>query len=570
MNEDINQNHYLNNHLNILDYSYHDPYKNDHNFLHFNMKDLNIDTLEKFKESYENEKHKFNFFCNNDINYLIYNNKIDIIIFILNQYKNKEQGKRLASYILYYICKNRMYEYLEIIKKYVENITFMVNFITSNIGIMNEDNVEKILKYYEYKNIKYNLVNKIYKYDYYNRLIHEFIIVLTKTIKFKSYVNIEGIKKLNNLTRFIFNISNYKSLIKKNVIMYYYIECFTHFEYNKINEIEIGTMIIDELIKINNCDNKIFQKILDYIVSKNFLKLVHYLYTKTDLKLKLDMDYIIDKNNSLINVNYNNLNDYLTENIICSNLNYYIKLLKITNSHSNILYNFLGRLNGNNSNLVLKILKIFYENDYIKDNDKWYILYHGIKNLNFNVINYFYDLYKSYYTFEITNDNVNIIRDQTEGRFSLDKLFVELCYKLNETHDNKILINNMLIWICDNLPYNNKRYEVNIIEIVGKKFVNNYKIDGKEYCIECKLIDIYNYSKYRENNKLLDSVLDSVLDRILDCAICLDNDKRYYIKYNCNHIFCNDCTINILENNGKCPYCRKVIDINKIDLIKIN
>jgi hypothetical protein len=64
-------------------------------------------------------------------------------------------------------------------------------------------------------------------------------------------------------------------------------------------------------------------------------------------------------------------------------------------------------------------------------------------------------------------------------------------------------------------------------------------------------------------NIISDLDLYSKSDQIYDCDVCMD-DRKYFVKLECNHIYCNECTIKLY----KCPLCLKIIN-NNVTLLKI-
>lgn len=87
----------------------------------------------------------------------------------------------------------------------------------------------------------------------------------------------------------------------------------------------------------------------------------------------------------------------------------------------------------------------------------------------------------------------------------------------------------------------------------------------KDFYIEIDNNKIKNWkitSDYQR--KLLDNNNYTVSNTKIDmCEICYDN-KEYYVKYECNHMYCRDCSLDM----KKCPMCLTEINNEKVSLLK--
>jgi RING finger and CHY zinc finger domain-containing protein 1 len=149
---------------------------------------------------------------------------------------------------------------------------------------------------------------------------------------------------------------------------------------------------------------------------------------------------------------------------------------------------------------------------------------------------------------------------------------------------------------CHNLRKDHKLKAGDIQQIVcrsclTKQPVSNYCITvgcemtfGEYYCYKCRIYDIDDGMKYHCDkcnsclpgstgswfhcdtcNCCLDINLknnhnckrDTVTD---NCAICLDDLVNGSLKIiRCGHVFHNECLMSLLDNDNKCPICRRLI-----------
>ena len=56
--------------------------------------------------------------------------------------------------------------------------------------------------------------------------------------------------------------------------------------------------------------------------------------------------------------------------------------------------------------------------------------------------------------------------------------------------------------------------------------------------------------------------------RVIDCNICCESkDITFFKKCNiCKNAICESCYVNIFYNTEKCPYCRKLLDLDEVIL----
>lgn len=117
----------------------------------------------------------------------------------------------------------------------------------------------------------------------------------------------------------------------------------------------------------------------------------------------------------------------------------------------------------------------------------------------------------------------------------------------------------------DFIPFSNETFinstEDAIIGLSGLLMLSGYSSEN--------IVDIIMNSMSSENNKYKFTISINVLEKeeqsiLCDCSICFETyEKSKFVKFNCNHDFCGDCTIKTIKtsktNNLRCPLCRTEI-----------
>ena len=121
-----------------------------------------------------------------------------------------------------------------------------------------------------------------------------------------------------------------------------------------------------------------------------------------------------------------------------------------------------------------------------------------------------------------------------------------------------------------------KNFDKNIlINILNDRLILN-KIQSNNYIELAEILnkEFSDYKYHIENNKIISwkVINTNILDNnnynessinIDECPICIE-DKKFYIKLECNHIYCRECYCEL----NKCPTCMRNINMFNIDLIK--
>ena len=71
--------------------------------------------------------------------------------------------------------------------------------------------------------------------------------------------------------------------------------------------------------------------------------------------------------------------------------------------------------------------------------------------------------------------------------------------------------------------------------------------------------------KVKELEKLYNNKINIIISMTKDCPICIENIRDTgYVVTECGHHFCLKCFIEHIQNNNKCPMCRKSIIQDRI------
>jgi hypothetical protein len=74
--------------------------------------------------------------------------------------------------------------------------------------------------------------------------------------------------------------------------------------------------------------------------------------------------------------------------------------------------------------------------------------------------------------------------------------------------------------------------------------------------------------EFIKNNGIYDLAMNCKLykntETIYECDVCMNDERIYFVKFDCNHLFCNECSIRL----SKCPMCLKIINKENITLLE--
>jgi hypothetical protein len=491
------------------------------------------------------------------IKHLYYKNCTESVNTLLKIIKNNE--------IIYFFMKNPNLElYIDSLFKY-HKLTFF-KWIDFSIKNIHENNYSCILNNY---NKFYYKLNKI-DYAYINlKLDKNFNILKYINSSIKTDLIIDLCIKKNNINLF-------QSIIKKN----------KNFKVNQllINNINLPILQINILINYIIKNNIIFNcyELIDLfsciIINDKFqlFKIFHDFYID---KIEYKIFYYKQIVKDLINFN---------------KFKFILYLLSKESMHFGILKKYLN----NYTNKIYSIecfefLKLIIPLK-MNENIFWNILSHCDNKLEF--LNKNYDIIKdiSSITNQISffneNKDCNILNyfEQKIPKIFINDIYIILSnnYNLNIIHWFFINYKNELL-LTENLLYNILNNDnLDLFKIYEQHF--NFTIDYYDYIMHyvCKY-GLKNIIKYIENlysdryilklndylfnedelkfelfYKLTINLIKNTIhiNELNDCIICYENKKKM-LKTNCNHIFCDSCInqwINNIESNN-CPYCRQDI-----------
>jgi len=93
---------------------------------------------------------------------------------------------------------------------------------------------------------------------------------------------------------------------------------------------------------------------------------------------------------------------------------------------------------------------------------------------------------------------------------------------------------------------------------------NKKIINWKALTVRDKLLQTIGTQEFEDyfESKVTEPIADT------PCAICFDEDKKYWLRLDCNHMFCINCSLVAFED--KCPYCRAYLDVLKKQTLVID
>ena len=130
---------------------------------------------------------------------------------------------------------------------------------------------------------------------------------------------------------------------------------------------------------------------------------------------------------------------------------------------------------------------------------------------------------------DTSNNEAETLPNNNQEQIS--EVNININSNIEQIRNNISLINNIL----NSRNYSGINLEQNNYESFSELDNNNVKIG----------IDINKIST------------DVIISEEQTCSICFDNFKKYskMKKLNCNHILCNECSIEWFSENVKCPIC---------------
>jgi hypothetical protein len=311
--------------------------------------------------------------------------------------------------------------------------------------------------------------------------------------------------------------------------------------------------------KLNGLDHTIYE----YIYSFGNIEMVNWVYN-------LDPDLLRQTETIIYDVcaagNYNvakwlyNL-DFIREQIEDDLLytSVYGKNLELTQWLYSLGYFDLGNEN-------YKAFSIASKNGYL-DIAKW--IYETDNEINDNIIFKSYGSFvnKTYYKIIAENDEF-VIADYVNSFISFTNwlnTIKPLIIKNVLSKNNDIIIRN-LVSEYNHIPDIDLLRLINYITTLNE----NYKLEFNDHKMKIKINSKYTKIQNYINTNINEGIIINDRIKIDECGICYQN-KKYYINFECNHEYCNDCFDSLYKlNQFKCMYCLKTIDINTIKLFSQN
>ena len=307
-----------------------------------------------------------------------------------------------------------------------------------------------------------------------------------------------------------------------------FIEIFSYFKY-KEDYFEKCLKSIDLLAyNYKNCFN----------VSQNISQDVEnyrHIYNIFD-ELKKTMKKFIKKNKIKYFDKYFYIEKYIQQSI-----NYFFSELSEKDKHDKLIEKIIF-LEENLKEDSMKNMKIFY--DYIQD----------INFVELNLINSLNFFEKEIDFLNIELRSFETFRNNFVDDFNIIKQSINSSKKITE---KKIYV---ILFLKKFLMY---------VFYFRNFFVCNYYVNfWSENCGNFNNLNLlFSEVKNVINNISPRILLITELEKIIDvktcnkqkCTICLENDS--IIAFSCGHKYtCSNCSIDIVDNNNLCPYCRKNID----------
>ncbi len=226
------------------------------------------------------------------------------------------------------------------------------------------------------------------------------------------------------------------------------------------------------------------------------------------------------------------------------------------------------------SNNVEKAKELYEKNKYNLEDGEYFIFREACFKSNLDTIKWLYSLQPI---------NIHIFEDTpffnacAKGNLDIIKWLLDISIQ-NKT---KINIHGRNEYALKCACYQNNKELGEILYNYDKNF-NFREIDSIFLQIgKLKYFDMVNflcsicpeYIVSHQDNLIIFNVLYPMISKVrnvnnykqvetnLNCDICM-NENKYFVKLNCNHIYCNIC----IENLENCPVCFKYIDKFNTDI----
>ena len=337
---------------------------------------------------------------------------------------------------------------------------------------------------------------------------------------------------------------------------------FNLIKFNYINYLESNENLFNLICINRNANKEIFKKEnnIIYQINPNIIKIYNLYFdlqerkiTKenNNIKAKLKRNYLVDGKiiyTDCINGTITNLGKYFLSNTTKKILILYDKPNKKIwfNTIKNSNYNFYEEndiIKDIGSNISFSTVECMYK---LKTNNFDVIIYDNTK-LNheyFNIKN----CKKIYICFDSLYNESEKLKDFIHKTNIIFGTKFE-CNKI--THENLCNLSKIID--------NNNFYDI----YINKGLINNYKIQDKSI--------LFKNKKELNSQNLINTYLKFNIDKNYDsskehyCSICMDvYNYDYVVKTNCNHYYCKNCALKLLNLKYSCSICRtKITKITK-------
>ncbi len=357
----------------------------------------------------------------------------------------------------------------------------------------------------------------------------------------------------NNSLKKLFTYANkdiFKKLVDDNNIEMEPIQILKAFSFNGSHDynMEIVKIFIDKIPEVDDKMNfviKLYQENKD-----NFTYSADYIIANMILEYNYDLNKIILLLKS--SSNYDNFSKIIKNMSIYSHASISDLGKNFMNDPIKNIYNNIGKFFNKNYDdpKIKKLMDILY--NFIKDyaiGSKDFFTDKNFKKILDKYDNHFYDSYVNLFKFLITiNPTYDFLKWYDE-------------YKEHKGFIRAIIIKNLITdeqkdqIFEDALNMAQYWERDNIIELLSKNN-DKYKCiyDNFRYPLQINKLD--DESKYENTN----------IVNFEPCMICMDDSKKHFVKYECNHYFCKECMIN---SSKTCQMCLSNIKYDKISLFKV-
>lgn len=140
----------------------------------------------------------------------------------------------------------------------------------------------------------------------------------------------------------------------------------------------------------------------------------------------------------------------------------------------------------------------------------------------------------------ITSFNKEIIDDYVQGLIENLSGQIDCSALITVMKKRKLILKHKIEPICH----------------CSKKHIDKSKIDY--FYINKKEKYIFNAEYFIKPD---DTLNDDIIKIYINDCICMDSEIKKYFIFNCGHMICSDCIINLMNSTKNCSFCRKDIEV---------